>query len=360
MESLEIMLNRDFWNNKSVIVTGHTGFKGSWLVVILKCLGAKVYGYSKDIPTSTSFFEIAELHKLMDGDVRANLCSLSEFKRYYESIKPDIVLHLAAQSLVRASYDDPVETFNSNIMGTVNVLESIRASTFMPKACLIVTTDKCYRNDERMQGYSEDDPLGGHDPYSASKACAELVTAAYRDSFFNDNQVPLVSARAGNVIGGGDYAKDRIIPDLLRAINANENIKIRNPAAIRPWQHVIEPLVGYLRLVEKVIEDPKLSGAFNFGPNSESEKNVDYVSKYFLNRWGASIHGFTPDEIKPHEASILKLDVQKTSKLLNLKSLLSLSQALDWTVDWYKAASERKNMLLFSQQQINRYLNNEF
>ena len=304
-----------FFQNKKVLVTGHTGFKGSWLCILLNELGADVYGYALMPPTNPSLYNEAQIDKIVNstiGDIRDFDLLTTTIKR----IKPEIVFHMAAQPLVRYSYQNPRETYEVNVMGTVNLLEAIRLTGGV-KAVVNITTDKCYENKEWHWGYRENEPMGGYDPYSNSKGCSELVTSAYRSSFFNSNDfgkhgVALASARAGNVIGGGDWAEDRLIPDFIRSISKGEKVKIRSPYAIRPWQHVLEPLSGYLLLSKKLYEEGiNFTGAWNFGPDDNDAKNVEYVVQTFCSYWGKEAEYELDTDHQPHEAHYLKLDCSK-------------------------------------------------
>lgn len=344
MEGVGI-LKLQFWQGKSVLITGHTGFKGAWLSLWLHHLGARVSGYATRPPTEPSLFELASVASCMKsifGDVRdlASLCTA------LKSTRPEIVFHMAAQSLVRPSYENPARTFSTNVMGTVNVLEAIRR-TDTAKAVVVVTSDKCYENREWPWGYRESEALGGHDPYSCSKACAELVTTSYRRAFFETTPsrpgFPAVaSARAGNVIGGGDWARDRLVPDIIRALLENRQIIIRNPRATRPWQHVLEPLCGYLTLAERLREEgERAAEAWNFGPCETNVRSVGFVCTGIVNRWGSNVQWEQDRSSRPHEAHALKLDSSKARCKLGWKTLLSLEEALDWTVEWYKRYAAR-------------------
>lgn len=283
-------INKQLWNKKRVLITGHTGFKGSWLILLLHNLGSDVYGYALEPPTNPNMYEEAKIAGLVNSNI-GDIRDYDKLLRVIQKVKPEIVIHMAAQPLVRESYKNPVDTYSTNVMGTVNLLEAIRQTPGI-KAVVNVTTDKCYENKEWHWGYRENESMGGYDPYSNSKGCSELVTAAYRNSFFNSKDyhkhgVALASARAGNVIGGGDWAEDRLIPDFIRAISKGEIVKIRSPYAIRPWQHVLEPLSGYLLLAEKLYTDgPKFAEAWNFGPDDRDAKNVEWITKTICDLWG--------------------------------------------------------------------------
>ena len=348
-----------FWSGKRVFLTGHTGFKGSWLALWLQQLGAQVTGYALDAPTDPSLFDAARVGTDMQsvhGDVR----DLPALLRAMQAAKPEIVIHLAAQSLVRLSYDTPVETYATNVMGTVHLLEAVRQTPGV-KAVVNVTTDKCYENKEWVWGYRENEPMGGFDPYSNSKGCSELVSAAYRTSFFNPAHYPqhgvaLATARAGNVIGGGDWAKDRLIPDILAAFEACRQVPIRNPHAIRPWQHVLEPLRGYLTLAEHLYTDgPSFAEGWNFGPHSDDAKPVEWIVKELAQRWGQGASWQVDAGEHPHEAGYLKLDISKAAQRLQWHPALRLDSALSLIVDWARARQAGADMRAITQQQIANY-----
>ena len=328
-----------FWNGKKVFLTGHTGFKGSWLSLWLQSLGAQVTGYSLDPPTTPNLFDLALVSHGMHS-VRGDICDLSHLKSAMAESAPEIVFHMAAQSLVRVSYEDPILTYHTNVLGTANVLEAVRA-TGSVRSVVAITTDKCYENRNWYWGYREIDRLGGHDPYSNSKACSELVVSAYRDSFFSSvcggRPVSLASARAGNVIGGGDWAKDRIIPDAMRAFGRNESLKIRNPHATRPWQHVLEPLRGYLMLAQNLYEHGEsFASAWNFGPRSGDARPVRWIVERIVALWGAPASWEIQAGQHPHEAQMLQLDWSKAAQQLGWRPVLDLSKALEMTVEWYR------------------------
>jgi CDP-glucose 4,6-dehydratase len=330
----------NFFKNKSVLVTGHTGFKGSWLSLWLSEMGARVTGLALPPNTAPSHFELIRLQDLIthtEGDIRYD----GIVKTAFEKAKPEIVFHLAAQPLVRDSYDDPKTTFDTNIGGAVNVLEAIRTCPSV-KAVVVVTSDKCYDNKEWVWGYRENDPMGGHDPYSASKGATEIVCASYLQSFFAKQALGpylgFATARAGNVIGGGDWAKDRIIPDCIRALSKGEPIVVRNPQATRPWQHVLDPLAGYLLLAQRLLEDPeRFSGSWNFGPMENGHIRVNDLVNKCIAAWG---DGKTPAHQSgtnaPHESHLLRLCIDKAINELQWKPLLGGGDAIDWTVSWYK------------------------
>lgn len=351
-----------FWTGKKVLVTGHTGFKGSWLCLWLQSLGAEVTGYSLPPPTSPSLFEVARVGEGMEsviGDVRDPDRLLSVF----DECRPEIVFHLAAQPLVRHSYVDPVGTYSTNVMGTVHLFEAVRKTAGV-RAVVNVTSDKCYDNKEWVWGYRENEPMGGYDPYSNSKGCAELVTAAYRSSFFQPptiNYQPsaaIASARAGNVIGGGDWAKDRLVPDILRAIEKNMPVVIRNPHSIRPWQHVLEPLSGYLLLAQQLYEEgPSYAEGWNFGPADEDAKPVSWIAENMTRVWGNGASWTLDGAEHPHEAHYLKLDCSKARMRLGWQPRWGLEQALEMIVSWHKAYLGNGNMKSFCIGQVNEYMN---
>lgn len=327
-------------NNKKVFLTGHTGFKGAWLTMMLHQMGAEVTGYSLAPNTNPSLFEVIHgetlCHSII-GDLR-------DTKLLHQTMvecQPDVVFHLAAQPIVRTSYQIPAETFEVNAIGTANVLDGIR---MLDKPCVgvMITTDKVYQNNETGQAYKEDDRFGGYDPYSASKACAELVIDSYRKSFFNpakynQHHKAIASARAGNVIGGGDWAADRLVPDIVRALSKNEAIQIRNPKAVRPWQHVLEPLSGYILLAQKLMEDPiRYAEGFNFGPNPADTLTVEEMTQMATEIWGSGTFVFPKLTNQPHEAGLLSLDITKAEKVLGWRPHLNARKALEMTLDWYK------------------------
>lgn len=341
-----------FWSGKNVLLTGHTGFKGSWLSIWLQQLGANVTGYSLAAPTTPSLFQEAGVASGMtsiEADIR-------DRDRLYTAIRdsnPDIVLHLAAQPLVRYSYDNPIETYEVNVMGTANLLEGVRLHS-QAKSVVCITTDKCYENREWVWGYREDEAMGGHDPYSSSKGCSELVISAYRRSYFGDESpTSLASGRAGNVIGGGDWAGDRLIPDIMRAMMDNKPVTIRNPNSIRPWQHVIEPLCGYLTLAQRQYEQgDAFSQGWNFGPTDDDAKPVGWIVDRLTNQWGDHATWELDGSEHPHEAHYLKLDISKAAGQLGHSPRLDLGIALDWTTAWYKAFQEGQDIRSMTESQI--------
>ena len=348
-------VNPSFWSGKKVFITGHTGFKGSWLSLWLQHLGADVTGYALHPPTNPSLFEVAQVAQGMKsviGDIR----NATLLTNVIQQTSPDIVIHMAAQPLVRRSYIDPVETYSTNVMGTVYLLEAVRRTQSV-RAVLNVTSDKCYENNNLSCEYRESDPMGGFDPYSSSKACSELVTSAYRNSFFSikencDYPVSLATARAGNVIGGGDWAPFRLIPDIIRAIEKGQSVCIRNPQAIRPWQHVLEPLSGYLILTEKLWTDGcKFSEPFNFGPLPEDARCVEWIVDKMVTSWGnGASWRIKSDNV--HESNCLKLDISNTITKLGWRPRLNLELALQSILNWHNSYLEGENMNHVTLRQI--------
>ncbi len=357
--AMENMVDKSFWKGKVVLLTGHTGFKGSWLSLWLQSMGTNLIGYSLPPPTNPSLFVVANVADGMtsiEGDIR----DFSSLSKAFNTYQPEIVIHMAAQSLVRYSYTNPLETYSTNVMGTVHVLEAARQVGNV-RAIINVTSDKCYENREWVWGYRENEAMGGHDPYSNSKGCAELATAAYRNSYFNsdnfaEHQVALASARAGNVIGGGDWAKDRLIPDIMRAIIQGKPVHIRNPHSIRPWQHVLEPLSGYLMLAKKLWEDgAAYSEAWNFGPNDEDTRPVSWIVDRLTNEWGKGARWVVDSGEHPHEANYLKLDCSKAKSCLEWQPRWHLEETLNAIIDWHRAHQAGKDMLEKTRQQIAMY-----
>lgn len=345
-----------FWKNKRVLITGHTGFKGSWLSVWLSSLGAKLIGYSLPPPTEPSLFDVSNISSCMTS-ITGNVKDFQNLEKVIKDNNPEIVFHMAAQSLVLKSYDDPLETFETNVMGTVNLLEIVRQCNDI-KVVIVVTSDKCYENQGEDKAYSEADPLGGSDPYSASKACAEHVTKAYCSSFFNkpDSKTFVASVRAGNVIGGGDFAPNRLVPDVVRAVLGLEPLVIRNRDAVRPWQHVLEPLHGYILLAERMWkEGEKYTGPWNFGPDESDIKTVKWICEKFTELWGKKIEIKTDSKFKFYESQLLKLDSSKARTELAWKPVWNIEEALVKTVEWYKAYSTKENMLEATVSQIKEY-----
>lgn len=347
-------INSSFWTGRSVFLTGHTGFKGGWLALWLTEMGAKVYGYSLEAPTNPNFFKITNLGHKIQNSVTGDICDLLGLTNSMQIAKPSVIFHMAAQPLVKKSYINPIETFTTNIIGTINIFEAARKIDTV-EAIVNITTDKCYENQEWDRPYHETDRLGGYDPYSSSKACSEIVTSAYRNSFLSETGIKLASARAGNVIGGGDWAADRLIPDFFRSIDSDRTLRIRSPQAVRPWQHVLDPLSGYLILAEKLVtKGNNFAQAWNFGPEQSGAKTVSWIldrlSKKFNNsKWET-------EKIKQqHEASLLKLDISKAKSKLGWLPRWPLETAIDNTVEWYQAFKENDNMEEFSIKQIKVY-----
>lgn len=354
------VIDKTFWQGKKVFITGHTGFKGSWLCLWLHALGANVTGYALAPLTTPNLFEICRVDELVTsviGDIRDREAVTKAMAR----AEPEIVIHMAAQALVRDSYHNPVDTYSINVMGTVHVLEAVRNCTTV-KAVVNVTTDKCYENKEWEWGYRENEPMGGYDPYSSSKACSELVTSSYRNSFFNPDVyekhgVGVATARAGNVIGGGDWAAERLIPDCINALLSNEKIKIRSPQAIRPWQHVLEPLSGYLVLSKELYEKGALMGeGWNFGPSDRDAKPVEWIVKKMCEAWGSNGRYEVDNGIHPHEAHYLKLDCSKAKSRLSWQPTWDLEQALHKIIAWVHAYKNKENMRVVCLQQIQEYM----
>jgi CDP-glucose 4,6-dehydratase len=347
------------WSGRRVFLTGHTGFKGSWLALWLSKLGARVRGYALEPATEPNMFNIATVSRHLE-DVRGDVtdgpllqCAMSDFA-------PEVVFHLAAQPLVRRSYADPVGTYTTNILGTVNLLEAVRRVRSV-RAIVCITTDKCYENREWIWPYREADPLGGFDPYSSSKACAEIVTAAYRNSFFPvdgilEHHVGLATARAGNVIGGGDWSDDRLIPDLIRGFRSREPVQIRRPKSIRPWQHVLEPLYGYILLAEHLLAENMLcASAFNFGPNDDDTWSVERIANHLASAWGRAAGWVRDPDAGAHEAGILRLDSSKARGQLGWHPQLTTETSLEWTVAWYRKWDNGDDMHEFTCRQIDEY-----
>ena len=355
MEIRKGIVNKDFWKNKKVYLTGHTGFKGSWLSLWLVSMGAKVKGYSLPANTKPSLFEQLNLENDMlseIGDIR-NLKNLSFSMKEFN---PDILIHMAAQPLVRLSYEFPVDTYSTNVMGTVNVLEAARYCSNL-KSIVTITTDKCYENKEWEWGYRENEAMGGYDPYSSSKGSAELVISAYRRSFFYSNSSPsLASGRAGNVIGGGDWSEDRLVPDILKAFTNSKPVLIRNPLSTRPWQHVLEPLSGYMVLAQQLyLKGDKYAEGWNFGPNDEDCKSVSWILDEMVKNWGKNASWSLDKSNNPHEAGFLKLDCSKAHKRLKWKPKLNLKNALKSIVEWYKIFDSGGNIKKQCLKEINEY-----
>ncbi len=346
-------LSADFYKGKRVLVTGHTGFKGSWLCMVLLTLGAEVTGYALDPPTSPSLFEICGLNRgihSVQGDIR----DLGHLKRVFEEVRPEIVFHLAAQPLVRRSYDFPVETYETNVMGTVHICECVRLFPCV-KSFLNVTTDKVYQNREWEWGYRENEPLDGYDPYSNSKSCSELVTHSYINSFFRHTGTAVSTARAGNVIGGGDFAGDRIVPDCVRSARRRETVILRNPHSVRPYQHVLEPLFAYLMIAAVQAEDRQYAGFYNVGPEDKDCITTGALAELFCNAWGEGMEWAVQSDGGPHEANFLKLDCSRLKAAFGWRPVWDVRTAVEKTVDWSKAWLCGEDMGLYTEKQIRDY-----
>ncbi|MHB8948154.1 MAG: CDP-glucose 4,6-dehydratase [Rhodoferax sp.] len=349
------MTNPSFWRGKRVFLTGHTGFKGSWLSLWLQSMSAELHGLALEAPTTPNLFTVAQVANGMASHTIGDIRDLVTVQKAMQASQPDIVIHMAAQPLVRLSYAEPVETYATNVMGTVHVLESARHTSSV-KAIVVVTTDKCYENKEWLWGYREDEPMGGHDPYSNSKGCAELVTSAYRSSFLQSSGIAVASARAGNVIGGGDWAADRLVPDILRAFEQNQPVIIRNPHATRPWQHVLEPLSGYLTLAEHLYTDGQaFAEGWNFGPKDDDAQPVQWIVEHMVNSWGNGASWQQDGGVHPHEANYLKLDISKAKARLDWQPCWALQAALQASVHWHQQWLAGANMQAVTLDQINQY-----
>ena len=349
-------MNNSFWKNRRVLITGHTGFKGAWLSLWLEQLGANIAGIALEPNTNPNLFSLLNLKEKMQSHI-ADVRDFEKIKKIIHDFKPEIIIHMAAQPLVRYSYQNPIETYATNVMGTVHVLEAAKTCESV-RAIVNVTTDKCYENKEWMWGYRENEMLGGHDPYSNSKACSELVTKAYRDSFYEKLNIGLATARAGNVIGGGDWSQDRLIADIMKSMVAQKPVIIRNPNAIRPWQHVLEPLSGYLLLAEKLFSDTKkYSESWNFGPQANEAVCVEKIVKTVFLNWSDKSAGYVieQDHENLHEAHFLKLDITKAITALNWKPQLTIDDTISWVSDWYQAWMKKENMLEYTLKQIQAY-----
>uniref|UniRef100_B1XTE7 CDP-glucose 4,6-dehydratase n=1 Tax=Polynucleobacter necessarius subsp. necessarius (strain STIR1) TaxID=452638 RepID=B1XTE7_POLNS len=356
-------VNPLFWKGKRVFLTGYTGFKGGWLSLWLASMGAKVTGYALAPNTAPNFFEVAKVHSDLECSHIADIRDLENLQKAITAAKPEIVIHMAAQPLVKYSYINPVETYQTNVMGTVHVLESIRVLDCV-RAVVVVTTDKCYENKEWPWGYRENEPMGGHDPYSNSKGCAELVTDAYRQSFFSserfdDHRVAIASARAGNVVGGGDWSEDRLVPDAIKAFEAKQSLLIRNPLATRPWQHVLEPLSGYLVLAQALYEKGiQFNGGWNFGPKDEDARPVQEVINLLIKHWGGGANWIQDIGEQPHEAHSLKLDCSKARQYLNWVPRWGLEEAIEQIANWQRGFQGNMDMHALSLRQISIYTKN--
>jgi CDP-glucose 4,6-dehydratase len=349
----------DFWRGKRVFLTGHTGFKGGWTALWLASKGAIVRGYALDPCTDPNLFTAAKIGSVIE-DIRGDIRDGAKLDAAITEFAPDVVLHMAAQPLVRYSYQDPIGTFETNVIGTARVLDAVRRTPSV-RAVVSITTDKCYENKEWLWGYRETDALGGYDPYSSSKACAEIVSAAYRQSYFpvdkmQDHQCGVATGRAGNVIGGGDWSTDRLIPDLVRGFLAGDPVRIRRPQAIRPWQHVMEPVFGYLLLAEKLMSgDPRYATAFNFGPSDDDAQPVGWIVEKMTKFWGGNASWVLDEDPSVHEAGYLKLDASRARAELHWHPRLRLETTLNWLVDWYKAWQDGADMQEFTLKQIAEY-----
>ena len=348
------MIDKQFWSGKRVFLTGHTGFKGSWMSLWLHSLGAIIKGYSLEPNTFPSLFNEAKVNEIIDsniGDIR-NLVNLQKSLIQFD---PDILIHMAAQPLVRYSYDKPIETYEVNVIGTAKVLEAALSCNKL-KAIINITTDKCYENEESDKKYMEDDPLGGFDPYSSSKACSEIISSAYYRSFFQNKKVGLATARSGNVIGGGDWAQDRLIPDILRSFQEKKSVIVRSPKSIRPWQHVLEPISGYLTLAQKLYCEPeKFSEGWNFGPNEEDAKSVEWILNKMILKWPNATWKLDKN-YSPHEANFLKLDIEKAKSRLCWLPAWNIEYSIDKSIEWHQAWLNKQNMQDFCVNQINQYI----
>ncbi len=343
-----------FWRGKRVLLTGHTGFKGSWLSLWLQSMNATLRGVSLTPPTEPALFAVARVAESMESHI-VDVRDFAEVSAQFDEFQPEIVIHMAAQSLVRFSYQQPIGTYATNVMGTVHVLEAARRSRSV-KAIVNITTDKCYENREWVWGYREDEPMGGNDPYSNSKGCAELVSSAYRKSFLKDAGVAMATARAGNVIGGGDWAVDRLVPDILRALERQETVQIRNPHAVRPWQHVLEPLAGYLLLAERLYKNGQTDAeGWNFGPCDEDVQPVHWIVERLCESWGLGATWAQQLGEHPHESSYLKLDISKARQRLNWAPRWSLRIALARVTEWHQAWLAGADMHAYCLKQINQF-----
>lgn len=355
-----LFIDADFWRGKRVFVTGHTGFKGAWLTLWLHSMGAKVFGYALPPATEPSLYTLVGLDEVVTstgGDIR----ELEALEQAMQDASPDVVFHLAAQAIVRESYISPVDTYATNLMGTVHLLEAVRHCPTV-RAAVLITTDKCYENREWVWGYRESDPMGGFDPYSSSKGCAELAISAYRNSFFSSGTdtspcAAIASARAGNVIGGGDWAADRLIPDILRSFGAGIPVRIRRPDSVRPWQYVLEPLCGYLRLAQLLYAGDgfRLAQSFNFGPHTEDARDVGWIVRRMVELWGPGASYDIDNGAHPHEANYLRLDVAKAGQLLGWHPVWNIRTALGKTVDWEKRRLAGENVRSLCVSQIEEY-----
>ena len=348
------VLNQNFWYGRRVIVTGHTGFKGGWLSLWLQKMGAIVRGISLAPSTNPSLFEVARVAEGMDS-ILLDINDFAKVRKCMEEFNPEVIFHMAAQPLVRRSYEEPLETYYTNVIGTLHVLEAARHVKSV-RSIVNVTTDKCYENREWVWGYREDDPMGGHDPYSSSKGCAELVSSAYRRSFYADSDIGMATVRAGNVIGGGDWAVDRLMPDVLRALELQKSVVLRNPHATRPWQHVLEPLSGYMLLAERLFDQGKAyAEGWNFGPRDEDCKTVQWLVEHLCSSWGQRASLVIQEEKQPHEANLLKLDISKVRHRLGWEPNWSITKALNYITTWHKSWLNGQDMRAVCLEQICEY-----
>jgi CDP-glucose 4,6-dehydratase len=358
MKSMQV--DNKFWFGKSVFLTGHTGFKGSWLSLWLNSMGARITGYAQAPETDPNLFDVLNLNNSFDVSHIADIRDFNSLSKAVIRSQPEIVIHMAAQPLVRYSYLNPVETYATNVMGTVHLLESLRMVDSV-RATVVVTTDKCYENTERLSGYREDEPMGGHDPYSNSKGCAELVAAAYRQSYFSSDKYKqhnhaIATARAGNVIGGGDWSEDRLIPDAIRAFGVDKKLVIRNPLAVRPWQHVLEPLSGYLVLAQALYEGgAQYAGGWNFGPLDKDARSVKEVVELLISKWDGKAGWEQDSGENPHEAQSLRLDISKAREHLGWIPRWDLELAIEKIARWQEAYQKKQDMKAFSLSQIQAY-----
>jgi CDP-glucose 4,6-dehydratase len=348
-------IDRNFWNGKRVFLTGHTGFKGSWISLLLQDMGAIVKGFALEAPTNPALFTLASVAANMESEI-GDIRDFNSVEKSIVRFNPDVLIHMAAQPLVRLSYKEPLETYAVNVMGTANVLEAAKGCENL-KAIVSITTDKCYENKEWPWGYRENEAMGGHDPYSSSKGCAELVISAYQRSFFNKPGEPaLASARAGNVIGGGDWASDRLIPDILNAFGKGEKVIVRNPLAIRPWQHVLEPLNGYLMLAEKLYKEGQtFAEGWNFGPKDEDCKSVEWILNTLISKWTGDAAWELDEDANPHEATFLKLDCSKAGVMLDWQPRWNAEQTITRIVNWHNAWKNNEDMHQYCLNEIASY-----
>lgn len=356
--SQQMRTRPEFWQGRKVLLTGHTGFKGSWLSLWLQSMGAELRGVALTPPTTPALFDVAKVAEGMDHQI-ADIRDYAAIARLVKEFQPEVIIHMAAQPLVRLSYQQPIETYATNVMGTVHLLEAARHASSV-RSIVNITTDKCYENREWVWGYREDEPMGGHDPYSNSKGCAELVSSAYRKSFLKDAGIAMATARAGNVIGGGDWALDRLVPDTLLALEKGQPVQIRNPHAIRPWQHVLEPLSGYLLLAERLHEQGQaFAEGWNFGPRDEDARPVQWIVEHLCNTWGQGASWQLQAGDHPHEATYLKLDISKAKQRLQWTPLWSLETALSQISEWHQAWLGGQDMRAVCLNQINQYQSNK-